>query len=946
MGNEASRDHHPHHETFVDHEGHTYEIAADQTPHQTTTKSKIEDVATTDTPESPTKIPLHHIPPPENNYDDVVDPILAAAAAGAATKQTSIERKRHQIAHSRRAPFRIQIDSDWQTSLQRLAKTAKSTAQTIASAAAPIMQEAAIVMKESTAVLNKSNREQSDCVKQINQGYQSTLDRQNDLDASRELQVTEVNPRFKSSTRSPNTIVPNEELLEKCDKNELQTFPPEQNPVDEEQQHDNDVTKHDSFTPLRRHRLIPLTSTPAAVFSGDFGSAYADTKQLSQPTSPYLLISPISRSTVSSENQATRPFGTKCTSTTYTISVNDHSKSLDSEQQRELLPTPKLFVELVTQKLSTTEERGTISSHWRSQQQSRISSRLASRSGSITPQMQDWTKSTLAEFEDNAFADERNGRSRSPSMSPPGSPMEDMVSSFKNSTATTFAGPIIDLWDMIPTKNPNQNKQDHISTSVSIESTSSKVSKRKVLMDAKTSLELRLTSLDQESGTASSNSDLTSFPRSTDGAFKRRKPTISFHHVDTGSFCSDPGKTPVKKRKNSCHKDFWRAKSNKGSFLASNDSYPIKASLTGDTDRIRNGADGEINLLPTTVVHSYHQPEVDVEWEKPPIPVHDDEIINEELLAFSSLSSIGDGFPSLELPINLSIIAELRWRQLLAQWKHGAIINAIRKHPCYLHFSEHLQFPDDSSHCSDTFTTFSSNSTAGHYKRRHNSIFNGTMGSLQSTRNLSGFNPLGNDDVPTLTSYLTTLTRHSNVHSTTCNDGAILKHDIFGEMSIDDLVAFATTKRHSFSRLTEQIATIAHQNYQSVKDINQHDFNVSFSVDIKGTENIRVKACRKYGGDVTQVKDILRSQLVFPDEGSLVCAMIFLNRLACVSDNKISPQAIKPEEMHDFEFEIIRVKNLFSQNHSQEVEKSPLPTGYRHILVTVRTLDGFLAGKS
>ena len=949
MGNESSREHHPYHETFVDHEGHTYEVAADHTPHQSVTKSNSEDVVTTDTPESPAKVPLHHVPPPDDNDEDVVDPILAAAAAGAATKHRQEEIRRHLIPQSRRSPFGIQIDSDWQISLQRLAKTAKATAQTVASAAAPIMQEAAIVMRESATVLKKPNRKLSESAKQINKGCQFAMTGQNDLDASHELHVAEVDTRFTPSIRSTMIIAPDEELLGKCDGYELQPFLPEQslsNPIVKEEGGNSTVEKHDTITPLRRHRLIPAGSTPAAVFSGDYGSAYANKKQLSQPTSPHALLSPISRSTVASEKQTTRLFGTKKESLASILPADVPPKILHAERQRELLVTPKLFAELVAQKLSTTEVQGTISSHWRSRQQSRMSSQLTSRSGSITPQMQDWMKSTLFEIEDSAFADEPQGRGRSPSMSPPGSPMEDMVLSSRNPAAPIYSAPIIDLWDMIPLKSPNQDKQDPISAIASIESKPSKVFKRKIVMDAKTSLQLRLTSLDEESGTASSNSDLTSFPRSTDGAFKERKPTISFHHVDTGSFCSDPGKTPVKKRKNNHHKGLWRAKSNIGSLLASNDLYMIKASLTGDTDRVRNGPDVEIITQPTSVVTSYHQPELDDEWENPPLPVHDDEIINEELLAFSSLSSIGGGFPSFELPINLSIIAELRWRQLLAKWKHSAIMNAILKHPCSLHFSEHLRLDDDSSLCSGTFTTFSSNSTVGRCHQRHDSIFNGTLGSLQSTKNLSGFYPMGNVDVPTLTKYLTTFTRDSDVPSPTSDDEAILKHNLCDEMSIGALVAFATTKRHLFSRLTEQIATIAHQNYQPMRNQNQHDFNVSFSVDVKNSEDIRKKACRKYGGDVTQVKDILRSQLVFPDEGSLVCAMIFLNHLACVSKNEISTQATKSECIDDFEFEIVRMKNLFSVNRSSEVDASPLPTGYRHILVTVRTLDGFLAGKS
>ena len=73
---------------------------------------------------------------------------------------------------------------------------------------------------------------------------------------------------------------------------------------------------------------------------------------------------------------------------------------------------------------------------------------------------------------------------------------------------------------------------------------------------------------------------------------------------------------------------------------------------------------------------------------------------------------------------------------------------------------------------------------------------------------------------------------------------------------------------------------------------------------------------------------MVRAQVVLPDEGSIVCALL----------------ALKKEK----DVKIVRIKNLFYcvDVTSNRYVESNLPSGYRHVLVNMRFSDGFICGKS
>lgn len=82
--------------------------------------------------------------------------------------------------------------------------------------------------------------------------------------------------------------------------------------------------------------------------------------------------------------------------------------------------------------------------------------------------------------------------------------------------------------------------------------------------------------------------------------------------------------------------------------------------------------------------------------------------------------------------------------------------------------------------------------------------------------------------------------------------------------------------------------------------------------------------------------------MIFPDEGSLVCGLMRLISLCDDSEVKVDQNV----EDTKIDFEIVRIKNLMSSKSAFGcLSQSPLPTGYRHILVNICLRNGLLAGK-
>ena len=77
-----------------------------------------------------------------------------------------------------------------------------------------------------------------------------------------------------------------------------------------------------------------------------------------------------------------------------------------------------------------------------------------------------------------------------------------------------------------------------------------------------------------------------------------------------------------------------------------------------------------------------------------------------------------------------------------------------------------------------------------------------------------------------------------------------------------------------------------------------------------------------------------RGQVTFPSEASLACGLNFLQK-QCIKTQKGTQK-----------YEIVRLKNLFRTSGKGLPEISHLPTGYRHMLLSIRIDGGLIAGKS
>ena len=123
------------------------------------------------------------------------------------------------------------------------------------------------------------------------------------------------------------------------------------------------------------------------------------------------------------------------------------------------------------------------------------------------------------------------------------------------------------------------------------------------------------------------------------------------------------------------------------------------------------------------------------------------------------------------------------------------------------------------------------------------------------------------------------------------------------------------------------------------KDNLSSNFGTPFSVGIKSESAVVEKAERKYLGDVTLVKDVLRAQIVLPSETQLVLALLSLQHICDFTKPKRGNQ----QENDSLAVNIARIKNLFRLSPLGTLVPSNLPTGYRHIIVNLRMKSGLIA---
>jgi hypothetical protein len=371
-------------------------------------------------------------------------------------------------------------------------------------------------------------------------------------------------------------------------------------------------------------------------------------------------------------------------------------------------------------------------------------------------------------------------------------------------------------------------------------------------------------------------------------------------------------------------------------FIQSHDD-PLTPGLESDgvllvrpTDAVRTlfaDAPPSINLSPEALADRFaRQNEKSAEQE------HRGALLEEELLAFSSMRRIDLPFRATRPNETLNYIGSARWRQLMSCWKHSEMTRVLMARPI-------APVPlQDISTRAEMYNGYGGSSRYVGGVSLDDVKLNGvSIKEYQvfvSIKDSKTFRvPDREFNLPPITRFLTDLGGWPSATST-----RQLRHELEGSSGADmsNLLDAAQSKISVLTSLVQDIASFASLNSQRVSVAE----SISFSVGLKDAKAIERKARLKYNGDILLVKDVLRAQVTCVNEGELVCALVYLLNLAGRQDDD------QGNEDNASKFDVIRVKNLFcNKSGITEPPISPLPTGYRHLLLNLRMKGGLLAGK-
>ena len=331
------------------------------------------------------------------------------------------------------------------------------------------------------------------------------------------------------------------------------------------------------------------------------------------------------------------------------------------------------------------------------------------------------------------------------------------------------------------------------------------------------------------------------------------------------------------------------------------------------------------------------------------------ELFHDTLAAFSSLENIDflKDFPFRKSTKVPQALAALMWRQLVANWKHSESCKAMLTKPSSIHLprqtmdAEFYDFDDDLSSSVSTirFRLNSRNVVLPNFFLAADSY-----SSLRCLNDDNGYDVLNNGTL-VLSRFLCDVGPGLSSSASGCTKakgGYLLRHDLSttlesdanaGALNITEIQTEAKKLLANFERVIDRIAEYSAQNVSAPTDTECDD--ITYSCGVKDYASIRNKARRKYGGDVSQVKDVLRGQITFPDEGSLVCGLSSLYENA---ENGDGAKKIDVTQS-SVSFQIVRLKNLFRTTGATEGISNALPTGYRHILLNIKFDCGLIAGK-
>lgn len=321
------------------------------------------------------------------------------------------------------------------------------------------------------------------------------------------------------------------------------------------------------------------------------------------------------------------------------------------------------------------------------------------------------------------------------------------------------------------------------------------------------------------------------------------------------------------------------------------------------------------------------------------------EFFHENLVAFSSLEHLkfleNFSFTKSKIEVPKSV-ATILWRQLDSSWKHSQTFKAMLTKLSSIHLSNSTgqrgSFEKDT--CSSTTSSIHFQLHSKNISFSNDFVARDAYSSLRCIQDECCVRP--NVDFLIFTGFLCNIGPPPYLH-----ESVPLRHDICvchkksgqhgGDLSVEAVQKEAKSLLSDFEFLIKQIACYSTQNDLACTDFER--YGLSFSVGVKNSCSIEEKATRKYNGDISQVKDVLRGELTFPDEGSLICGLHFLHTQAKRNEEKTGMiNSI-------LFFQIVRLKNLFYTNKAGNLVYDTLPTGYRHILVNLKLNEGFIAGK-
>ncbi|KAG7374342.1 hypothetical protein IV203_013437 [Nitzschia inconspicua] len=280
----------------------------------------------------------------------------------------------------------------------------------------------------------------------------------------------------------------------------------------------------------------------------------------------------------------------------------------------------------------------------------------------------------------------------------------------------------------------------------------------------------------------------------------------------------------------------------------------------------------------------------------------------------------------------------LLWRQLLANFKHGEVWKDLLANSTSIAYEYNTQFEEDEDSSAATVRSVLCRLAPNDVELRCR-----FTSELEPTK-YDGFSPLAQylcDLGPSPTLF------HGESKEKNMQSVEPLRHKLPNgedERKVDDnidandlriaeiLRREAQILQQKLARIVSYVGHFASQNCASSANF----LDLSWSISVKDRDAIQEKAKRKYDGDILAVKDILRGQITFPDEGTLICGLHALQL--------ISKGERKPSLWNDLpKFEIIRMKNLFRASSIGKGYFEALPTGYRHILLNIRFDNGFVA---